>query len=187
VQALLGPEALWPIGVNEIQTISSSDTAAPVTLFTPHPSFSSAFASRLARRRKLVVAVTGAAAAFAGLALMTQASRRRADADSLGAASPAVREQRPIEVTAVLAPSAPPLAIPERDTPPVSRDSSSAATVRPKTEKVRERKPVPRGPQEAKSAVDSTATTAPSGAPGGVLPPAANPLPLSADPLDRRR
>jgi serine/threonine protein kinase len=190
VQALLGPEALWPIGVNEIQTIPPSDTAAPVTLLTPHPSFSSAFASRLARRRKLVVAVTGAAAAFAALALMTQALRRRADADSPGAASPAVREPRSIEVTAVLAPSAPPLAVPERDTPPASRESSPAATVRPKTEKGRVRKPMPRGPQEPKSAGGSpstTASSASSGAPGGVAPPGPSPLPSNADPLDRRR
>lgn len=203
VQASLGPNGSLPIATEILSPGSASESAAPVTLLTPHPIVSSAFDFRPSwRRRKPVVVGAAVALAFLSMAAVNLQLRRRSDEGSTALVSPA--PAAPVAIDRAPTPDfdpppiAPtnlePLATPEPTSPPVGRELGAPVTRRPKSEKPRPSKSAPprAGLDSKPSAGEDRPLVRSSGSnaatnPATVASPPESQLPSIVDPLDRRR
>jgi eukaryotic-like serine/threonine-protein kinase len=191
LQALLGADGSMPIA-SENNSIRPIDSAAPVTLMTPHPMVSSTFDSRLPpwRRSKVVLVAVGAAATFVAMLVASWQSQRPKSEIVPAAAAPAIAAQVaavpgapdpeippiPTEAPAPLATSEPPAAARERSS------TAPLSNARPKAEKPHPAKNAPRAGADTKPSASATGAL-----PGTVAPLPESQLPSTVDPLDRRR
>jgi serine/threonine-protein kinase len=188
VQGMLGSEGNLPIAPQTFRSSSNpADSAAPVTLGTPHPLVSSTFRSPtlLWRKRRVFVVATGALAAFILLLIATRQTRT-AEGPRVLAAQPAPAAAAPVSLSTP--PESEPVVTPApapTETPAFEAEGAPLATAPPKPKPAPGRPAAPPPPSrlrpDPKAANPAPIATAP------VAPNTEAQLPSSSDPLDRRR
>jgi serine/threonine protein kinase len=201
VQLELGAEGSLPI--SSPSTIPPADSAAPVTLLTPHPMVSSSFRTAVPawRRPRTALVVAGAAIAFGALFLSSRPSRGPHDTAKVTAASQAVEPVAPVVAEppkadpglepetasgheVVAARDAVPGVEPEHAAEPASTTGPTPA-VAPTKAKPHPTKAVLRPAAAGK--VMSGPASGPAETPAPIAPTHDSQLPSTVDPLDRRR
>jgi serine/threonine-protein kinase len=182
---MLGSEGNLPISSQTYRRSSNpADSAAPVTLVTPHPLVSSTYRSPtlLFRRRRVFVVAIGAAAA---IILLIIATRQPRQGPRVVAAQPVVASP----VLALPAPETPPVEVPAK-TAPAALEATSGVPTTPEVPPGA--KPKPMSPAFNRAAAarprPEVKPTPAAPAPAATVAPTVEPqLPSNADPLDRRR
>jgi serine/threonine-protein kinase len=186
---MLGSEGKLPISSQSFRSSSNpADSAAPVTLVTPHPLVSSTFRSPtlMFRRRRVFVTAIGAVAAIILLIIATR-QPGQGDGSHAAAAQPAPAVLAPVSVSvpAVPDPAVEPAAptepaLSDSETSKAAREEPPAATALAKAKPagLPVNRPSPQRPRPEVRPPPPASTVAPTAEPQ---------VPSNVDPLDRRR